>query len=604
MAPSAISANGHDDFKNSKEVFHPLVLPPKVDKAKFTDFARKVVGIVGRDNFNIITATDVARHDADDADVDFGSSCHTHDFYRSFDIDDDNSLPKEPETGLKLMGSALVHPRSAQDVQSIVQLCNEYIVPIWPISTGRNLAYGGSAPRVPGSLVMVMGTHMNRILEVDVDSCTCIVEPGVTFMMLSDYLKEKGITDRVRVDSSVLGWGSMIGNALDRGGGASLYGDRWGSHSGMEVIMPTGELVRMGMGAVQDPKGRKQAEQGVHPADQAINTAFPLFMYGWGPINNGLFSQGNNGIVTKMGFWLMPTPKGITPFSVTLEKEADLAALVDVIHPLVLDGTLQSSVSLRNLPLEAGHYGPRSSWTNASLNEVIPEEDFDKMAKKLETGRWLYMGAVYGSNKVRESIVEEIKAAMAKIPGSRWVTLDERPDEQALLRIRTTELQGIASMEEFAWMTKWLPNCSVIMIAAISRFDGKSVWEQYSLAKKYFAEAGIDYMSHYVSYFRTFHNVCLITYDRKHPDMPKRAAWLARTLVKVWKENGWTVFRTHVGLMDQVADMFDFNDGALWKLHEKIHNKLDPNGILAPGKSGVWPEGYDKSQWVMGKEYM
>lgn len=125
------------------------------------------------------------------------------------------------------------------------------------------------------------------------------------------------------------------------------------------------------------------------------------------------------------------------------------------------------------------------------------------MAKKLDTGRWLYMGAVYGSDKVRESIIEEIKAAMAKIPNCRWVTLDERPDEQALLRIRTTELQGIASMEEFAWMTKWLPNCSVIMIAAVSRFDGKSVWEQYSLAKKYFAEAGIDYMSHYVSYFRT-----------------------------------------------------------------------------------------------------
>lgn len=86
--------------------------------------------------------------------------------------------------------------------------------------------------------------------------------------------------------------------------------------------------------------------------------------------------------------------------------------------------------------------------------------------------------------------------------------------------------------------------------------------------------------------------------------MPKRAAWLARTLIRVWKENGWSVFRTHVGLMDQAANMFDFNDGALWKLHEKIHNQLDPNGILAPGKSGVWPESYDKSQWVLGKEYM
>lgn len=96
----------------------------------------------------------------------------------------------------------------------------------------------------------------------------------------------------------------MIGNALDRGGGASLYGDRWGKHSGMEVVLPNGEVARMGMGAIQDPEGRKQAEQGVHPADQKLNECFALFPYGWGPMNDGLFSQGNAGIVTKMGFWV------------------------------------------------------------------------------------------------------------------------------------------------------------------------------------------------------------------------------------------------------------------------------------------------------------
>lgn len=96
----------------------------------------------------------------------------------------------------------------------------------------------------------------------------------------------------------------------------------------------------------------------------------------------------------------------------------------------------------------------------------------------------------------------------------------------------------------------------------------------------------------------------LIPYDRKNPDMAKRAAELSRNMIKVWKSKGWGVFRTHVGLMDQAADTYDFNDGALWKLNEKIHNVLDPNGILAPGKSGVWPESYDKSQWVMGREYM
>lgn len=99
-------------------------------------------------------------------------------------------------------------------------------------------------------------------------------------------------------------------------------------------------------------------------------------------------------------------------------------------------------------------------------------------------------------------------------------------------------------------------------------------------------------------------NVCIIPYDRKDKDMRGRAQWLARTLLKEWKENGWSVFRTHVGLMDQVADTYDFNKGALWKMHEEIHDNLDPNGILAPGRGGVWPKSYNKDEWIMGKKYI
>ena len=41
--------------------------------------------------------------------------------------------------------------------------------------------------------------------------------------------------------------------------------------------------------------------------------------------------------------------------------------------------------------------------------------------------------------------------------------------------------------------------------------------------------------------------------------------------------------------MDDVAATYDFNNSSLQRLNEKVKDLLDPNGILAPGKQGIWP---------------
>jgi FAD/FMN-containing dehydrogenase len=80
------------------------------------------------------------------------------------------------------VSSAVIAPRAVPDVQAIIRLCNEYEIPVWPFSIGRNVGYGGSAPRVPGSVNLDMGRHMNKVIEVNTDGAYAIVEPGVTFM--------------------------------------------------------------------------------------------------------------------------------------------------------------------------------------------------------------------------------------------------------------------------------------------------------------------------------------------------------------------------------------------------------------------------------------
>jgi hypothetical protein len=78
--------------------------------------------------------------------------------------------------------------------------------------------------------------------------------------------------------------------------------DHWMMHCGMETVLPSGELIRTGMGALPDPS-RPHSDR-LRPDQVPGNRAWQLFNYGFGPYNDGIFSQSNLGIVTKMGIWV------------------------------------------------------------------------------------------------------------------------------------------------------------------------------------------------------------------------------------------------------------------------------------------------------------
>jgi 4-cresol dehydrogenase (hydroxylating) len=77
----------------------------------------------------------------------------------------------------ELVASIAVAPSSVEQVQAIVVTANKYKIPLYPISTGKNLGYGGSAPNYSGSVIVDL-KRMNKIIEVDDKRNYCIVEPG------------------------------------------------------------------------------------------------------------------------------------------------------------------------------------------------------------------------------------------------------------------------------------------------------------------------------------------------------------------------------------------------------------------------------------------
>jgi len=105
--------------------------------------------------------------------------------------------------------SAAVCPDSTEQLREVLRIANKFAIPVWTFSRGKNLGYGGPAPRVNGSVALDLH-RMNRIVEVNDEFHYAVVEPGVTFIDLYNYCVENG--KKVWPSTASLGWGSVMGN--------------------------------------------------------------------------------------------------------------------------------------------------------------------------------------------------------------------------------------------------------------------------------------------------------------------------------------------------------------------------------------------------------
>src|SRR4029077_11352425 len=99
--------------------------------------------------------------------------------------------PFQPPTWDDYTASAVVMPTTVEQVQAVVRIANEHKVPLWAHGQGKNNGYGGSAPRLNGSVIVSL-RNMKRVREIDEQLRCAVVEPGVRWFDLYEALRAGG----------------------------------------------------------------------------------------------------------------------------------------------------------------------------------------------------------------------------------------------------------------------------------------------------------------------------------------------------------------------------------------------------------------------------
>jgi len=205
-------------------------------------------------------------------------SNHSEDLY-IYSQDPGASLPRHVDF--------VAMPSTSKEVQQIVKLANKEKIPIVPMGGGLTLS--GLIIPVKGGIVLDM-KRMNRIIEINRFSQYALIEAGVTTGQILSHLNENYLDLQPPIPDAPPS-ATVAGNMLIHGSGylSQRYGGHGAMINGLEVVLPNGEICKLGSCAVSD------------------------YWFDRGPIPDfiGLFISafGTMGVITKLSIQLFPKPK-------------------------------------------------------------------------------------------------------------------------------------------------------------------------------------------------------------------------------------------------------------------------------------------------------
>ncbi|MDI7259112.1 MAG: FAD-linked oxidase C-terminal domain-containing protein [Thermodesulfobacteriota bacterium] len=422
-------------------------------------------------------------------------------------------------TNLETLPDLVVFPKTTSQISEILRLANDHLIPVIPRGMGTGFS-GGSIP-VRGGVVLAM-TRFNRVIEIDTENMIAVVEPGVVTGDFQKQVEKLGLFYPPDPASAL--YCTLGGNVAECAGGprAVKYGVTKDYVLGMEVVLPTGEVVKTG-----------------------VKTAKGVVGYDLTKLFVG--SEGTLGIITQIILRLIPLPEAKKTMRVAFRKVEDAATAVSkIISSKIIPATLELM-------------------DNASIRCV---ENYLNLGLPMDAGALLLI-EVDGDREILPKYISKIDQITSDLNRYSFEVAETEKEVEALWKAR----RALSPASYRLNPTKIAEDITVPR-NQIATFilESRRIAQERGLKIINFGHAGDG----------NIHTSLMI--NDKDEDEKKRAEEAIEEIFKLTIQLGGTLSGEHgVGLTK--APYIDLElDRPTLEVMKKIKTVLDPNDILNPGK--------------------
>lgn len=422
----------------------------------------------------------------------------------------------------------VVKPIDAEEIAAIMRLANRERIPVTPRGAGSGLS-GGAVPAHGGIVLSV--ERMNRILEIDRENLVVVVEPGVVTNDINEAIKDDGLFYAgypMSVETCYVG-GNVAENA--GGGKAVKYGVTGRYVMGLEVVLPTGEIVQLGGKRVKD-------------------------VTGYDLIHLMVGSEGTLGIFTRIILKLLPLPTARVDLLVLFE---DVPSAIAMVPRIMTNG--------RIIPTAIEFMDKLSVQTTCQyLNEQLPYE---------KAGAMLLIEVDGNSEAQVEQEYETIGELCLEHGAIEVYVADNATTQERVWSVRRNIAEAfkvyspVQSLEDIVVPFAQIPD----LIPELERLS-----EKYNVKIPCYGHAGDG----------NLHATVVKHPDTPMDEWPELEESVLRDLYRVVADLGGTLSGEHGIGSKRRAFLPLIMDEALIDVQRRIKAAFDPRDILNPGK--IFPE--------------